>query len=107
MRVWARPSGTSFASIVRNRDAAGGQAVRPCASSKNSNALLPMITVAGVPPFHSDEIEAERCASAAPGSGSEARADAGGRRLQAVVRWRRGWDRRPVSPPYSVGGQSL
>src|SRR5215216_1308434 len=25
----------------------------------NSNAILPMITVAGVPPFHSDEIEAE------------------------------------------------
>jgi hypothetical protein len=26
----------------------------------NSNAILPMITVAGVPPFHSDAIEAER-----------------------------------------------
>jgi hypothetical protein len=26
----------------------------------NSNAILPMITVAGVPPFHSDEIEAEQ-----------------------------------------------
>jgi hypothetical protein len=25
----------------------------------NSNAILPMITVAGVPPFHSDAIEAE------------------------------------------------
>jgi hypothetical protein len=31
-------------------------------------------------------IEAERCASAAPGSGSDVGADAGGRRLQAVVR---------------------
>src|SRR5262252_9628601 len=30
-------------------------------------------------------IEAERCASAAAGSGSEARADAGGSRLQAIV----------------------
>jgi hypothetical protein len=26
----------------------------------NSNAILPMITIAGVPPFHSDAIEAER-----------------------------------------------
>jgi hypothetical protein len=26
----------------------------------NSNAILPMITVAGVPPFHSDAIEAEQ-----------------------------------------------
>src|SRR6266704_3785021 len=49
----------------------------------------------------------QRCASAAAGSRSEARADAGGSRLQAVVRWRRGWDRRRVSPPYSAGGQSL
>src|SRR5947207_976132 len=31
-------------------------------------------------------LEAERCASAAAGSGSEARADAVGSRLQAVVR---------------------
>ena len=29
----------------------------PCIG--NSNAILPLITVAGVPPFHSDEIAAE------------------------------------------------
>jgi hypothetical protein len=34
-------------------------------------------------------------------------ADASGSRLRASVRWRRGWDRRRVSPPYSAGGQNL
>ena len=54
----------------------------PCIG--NANAILPMITVAGVPPFHSDEIEAERQVSGAANSGSEARADAIRRRLQTL-----------------------
>src|SRR5438128_12266781 len=56
----------------------------PCIG--NSNAILPMITVAGVPPFHSDEIEAERQASGAANGRSEERAEAIGGRLQANVR---------------------
>jgi hypothetical protein len=39
----------------------------------------------------------ERCASGAPGSGSEARADAGGRRLQCLVRRRRCHETRLLS----------
>src|SRR5262245_28771272 len=50
----------------------------------NSNAILPMTTVACVPPFHSGGTHAERQVSAAPGSGSGA--DAGGRRLHTLVR---------------------
>src|SRR5881296_3655340 len=58
----------------------------PCIG--NSNAILPMITVAGVPPFHSDEMEAERRASGAADSRSDEGAEAIGGRLQAVVRCR-------------------
>ena len=56
----------------------------------NSNAILPMITVAGVPPLHSDAIEAERRRSPAAGSRSDVGAEAGGGQVQCLVRARRG-----------------
>jgi hypothetical protein len=61
----------------------------------NSNALVPMATVAGVPPFHSGRTHAERYASGAGNSWSEERAEAISSRLHALVRCGPDWDRAP------------
>src|SRR5215831_13569825 len=52
----------------------------------NANAILPITTVVGVPPFHSGGTHAERSSSGAVNSRSEVRAEAIGGRLQTLVR---------------------
>jgi hypothetical protein len=53
----------------------------------NSHAILPMTTVAGVPPCYSGRTHAERYASGAATAGSRSAAEAVSRRLHVVVRF--------------------
>jgi len=68
--------------------------------------MLPMTPIVDILLFRSGGTHAERPPSAAAGSGSEVRADAGGSQLQGVVR-RNPWNRAALThlPPDGVVSQ--
>ncbi|MBM3225251.1 MAG: hypothetical protein FJZ47_15815 [Candidatus Tectomicrobia bacterium] len=84
----AEKCGFGFPNCMRFREQIGAQFlgwnVRLEAIGKLHRCCYALLDVSKNEP----KLDAELCASAAAGSGSEARADAGGSRLQAVVRQR-------------------